>query len=268
MIRLAVFDIDRTLISPRTGILAEETSAAIIKLKQLGIKIAIASGRQLQHIRPELKALGFDYYILSNGSYITDGAGNVLHVEAIDGYIIEALTQDIIACGYPMELRFVSGTYPANPNVRLEDLMDFNVEREGAFEEFRAGMLPESPQTCGEQPMSCVGYIPRDKLDHFGKQYPQLHFITVSGGPLCDINKAGVSKATGLKKVCGIMGIDMDETIAFGDDRNDLEMIAAAGIGVAMGDALDAVKDAANHITDTCDGLGVVKALRYFNLLN
>lgn len=267
MIRLAVFDIDKTLISPSTGLLAEETSDAILKLKQRGIKTAIASGRQLQHVRSELKALGFDYYILSNGSYVTNDGGNVLHLEALDVDIIEALTQDVVACGYPMDLRFVGGMYPANPNVCLEDVMDFNMGREEFLAEFQAGVLSASPQIHGEQPMSCVGYIPVDKAEFFEKKYPQLQFIKIFGGPLCDINKAGVSKATGLEKVCSMMGIDMGEVIAFGDDMNDVEMIAAAGIGVAMGDAIEEVKSAADYITDTCDNLGVLKGLRHFDLL-
>ena len=115
--------------------------------------------------------------------------------------------------------------------------------------------------------MSCVGYIPVDKAEFFEKKYPQLQFIKIFGGPLCDINKAGVSKATGLEKVCSMMGIDMGEVIAFGDDMNDVEMIAAAGIGVAMGDAIEEVKSAADYITDTCDNLGVLKGLRHFDLL-
>lgn len=268
MIRLAVFDIDKTLISPGTGLLAEETGDAILRLKQLGIKIAIASGRQLQHIGGELKNLGFDYYILSNGSYVTDGEGNVLHRETIDGDTIEALTQDVLACGYPMDLRFLGGTYPINPDVRLEDVMDLETGMEEFLKEFQSGVLSVSPQTQGERPMSCVGYIPADRGAYFEKKYPQLHFIKIFGGPLCDINKAGVSKASGMEQVCGITGIDMGETIAFGDDMNDVEMIAAAGIGVAMGDAIEEVKRVADHITDTCDGLGVVKALGHFGLLN
>ena len=61
-------------------------------------------------------------------------------------------------------------------------------------------------------------------------------------------------------------GIPMEETIAFGDDRNDLEMIREAGIGVAMGNAIDIVKETADHVTDSCENLGVVKALYHFGL--
>ena len=54
---------------------------------------------------------------------------------------------------------------------------------------------------------------------------------------------------------------------SFGDDRNDLEMIREAGIGVAMGNAIDIVKETADHVTDSCENLGVVKALHHFGLL-
>ena len=98
--------------------------------------------------------------------------------------------------------------------------------------------------------------------------FPELDFLSVSEGPMCDINLKGISKATGIHRICQRMGIPMEETIAFGDDRNDLEMIREAGIGVAMGNAIDMVKEAADYVTDSCENLGVVKALHHFGLIS
>ena len=63
------------------------------------------------------------------------------------------------------------------------------------------------------------------------------------------------------------MGIEMEHVIAFGDDRNDLEMVAEVGIGVAMGNGIQAVKAVADYIAPDCLDLGVVKALQHFGLL-
>ena len=73
-----------------------------------------------------------------------------------------------------------------------------------------------------------------------------------------------VSKAQGLLKLCQHYGIDMEQTAAFGDSMNDYEIIRAAGIGVAMGNALEALKAEADYVTDDIDRDGVWKACCHF----
>ena len=73
----------------------------------------------------------------------------------------------------------------------------------------------------------------------------------------------GTSKASGLSNVCKGLGIDSSEVIAFGDAENDLEMIQFAGHGVAMGNACDALKDAADEVTLTNNEDGIAHALNH-----
>ena len=61
-------------------------------------------------------------------------------------------------------------------------------------------------------------------------------------------------------------GLAADDVMAIGDDYNDLEMIRGAGLGIAMGNAVDAVRDAARHVTGSNDDDGVVQALERFVL--
>ena len=82
-----------------------------------------------------------------------------------------------------------------------------------------------------------------------------------------DVIGKGGGKVVGIRKYLEMNGILPEETIAFGDDRNDLELIAEAGIGVAMGGGLPAVLAKANYVTESSAGLGVVKALRHFGLI-
>ena len=119
----------------------------------------------------------------------------------------------------------------------------------------------------GQLPISFDACIPVEQQKELMEMFPQLDFLSVFEGPMCDINPKGISKATGIRRICNILGISMDEVIAFGDDRNDLEMISQAGIGVAMGNAIDPVKNAADYITDSCENLGVVKALKHFKII-
>lgn len=268
MIRLAVFDIDRTLIPPERGELAPETAEALRQLQKNGIRTAIASGRLLSFLPPELLALGFDYYILSNGACVADSSGRLLHQKTMDGATVDALVEEMCRRGHPIDLRYTGGRVSGNPDCTVMERMQQFWAAQGFVKEPPKALLEEITPPVGELPISCSGYIPEAELPDFIRRFPQLDFLPVFESPLCDINQAGVSKATGLGRICELTGIDPSETIAFGDDRNDLELIAAAGIGVAMGNGIQAVKDAADYITDTCDNLGVVKALRHFGLLD
>lgn len=268
MIRLAVFDIDRTLIPPERGEIAPETVAALKQLQKKGIKTAIASGRLFSFLQPELLELGFDYYIMSNGCYVADGAGTVLARETMDGGELAALVEEMIRRNYPVNIRYCMGQTTGNPNCSVMGWMQpFWAERN-----FRAKppktMLEEYVPRPGEQPISCGGCIPEAELPEFIRRFTGLEFLPVFESPLCDINPAGVSKATGFRQVCRLSGIDIRDTIAFGDDRNDLELIEAAGIGVAMGNGIQPVKDAADYVTAPSEELGVVAALRHFGLID
>lgn len=267
MIRLAAFDIDRTLIPVQTGKLAPETREALLELKRRGIKIAISTGRQCQQVAKALKALEFDYYILLNGSHVTDGQGNTLHKEQLDKTTLDSLIHDAEVRNCPLHLRCAKGMYSLDPQFRQPDARPFGMKLSDLPEELRESILWESPLDSGELPMAGLIQVKPEDMSWFAQRYPHLDFIPVKGGS-CDVNIHGISKATGLKKICDIMGIGMEEVIAFGDDRNDAEMLRDAGIGVAMGEADDTALAAADYVTDTCEELGVVKALKHFGLLD
>lgn len=267
MIRLAVFDIDRTLIPSKTGQMAPETVEAIRTLQRNGIRTAIASGR-MRHLLPEeLLALEFEYYILSNGAYVTDTAGNVVSQETLDPEIPEQLLREMRRRGLAIDVRYVGGIVQGNPALDVREAMkDFWARQNVKFKppkNFRWHVQPPEGQT----PISFGACIPEAQQAEVAALFPQLDFLPVFEGPMCDVNPRGVSKATGIRRICQRMGITMEQVIAFGDDRNDLEMVREAGIGVALGNAIGMVRDAADYITASCDDLGVVKALEHFGLI-
>lgn len=77
-----------------------------------------------------------------------------------------------------------------------------------------------------------------------------------------EVNAIGINKAKGLQKVCALLGISMDNVMAVGDSLNDIAMITEAGLGIAMGNAQDTVKQAADDITGTNKESGVAQAIR------
>lgn len=268
MIRLAVFDIDRTLIPPGQGAVAPETARALKQLQEKGIRIAIASGRLFPFLPQDLKDLGFDYYIMSNGACIADKNGAVITQETMDPEILESLIREMLRRNLPIDIRYCHGRRSGNPECTVVERM------QGFWRERNVHVTPPKAMTQeytplpGEQPTSCGAYIPPEEQPEMMRLFPQLAFLPVFEGPMCDISPAGVSKASGMIQVCRLSGIDISETIAFGDDRNDLELIQTAHIGVAMGDAIPAVMEAATYITGTSEALGVVTGLRHFGLLD
>ena len=82
-----------------------------------------------------------------------------------------------------------------------------------------------------------------------------------------DVVPKGSSKAIGIDKIIEHYGFSLDETMAFGDGGNDMEMLKHVGIGVAMGNAGDEVKDVADYVTDSVDDDGVWNALVHFGVI-
>lgn len=267
MIKLAVFDVDRTLVPPEQGVVAPETAAALKQLQAKGIKTAIASGRLYAFLQPEILDLGFDYYIMSNGTYVVDRDGHVLEQTALEPAVVEGFSMEMIRRGHPFNIRYCMGHITGNPNITVFERMQSVWAKQPFKMKPPKAMMEEYVPADGELPVSLGGYIPEEEQADFVKLFPQLEFLSVFEGPLCDINPAGVSKATGIETTCRLLGIDMKETIAFGDDRNDLEMIEKAGIGVAMGNGIEAVKNIADYITTPSAQLGVVAGLRHFGLI-
>ncbi len=267
MIKLAVFDIDRTLIAPEVGEIAPETLAALHRLREKGIKTAIASGRLFSFLQPELLEIGFDYYIMSNGCYVADRDGNVLVRETLDESLLEAFADRMIRKDLPFNIRYCMGQRNGNPRCTVQERMAPIWAKKQFKSKPPKAFLEEYEPRPGEKPIAVCGFLPQEELAAFTEEFPGLSFLPVFESPMCDINPAGISKATGLARICRLLGIDVSETIAFGDDRNDLELLETAGIGVAMGGGLGTVTAAADYVTDSSAELGVVKALRHFGLI-
>ena len=79
-------------------------------------------------------------------------------------------------------------------------------------------------------------------------------------------DSAAAGKANGLRALCRHLGVDMAQTVAFGDGTNDTDMLRAAGLGVAMANAMEDVRNAADYITLSNNDAGVAAAIEQFVL--
>lgn len=248
-IRIAFFDIDGTLMPfhhkrPHPVIL--ET---LEKLQSQGILCFAASGRP-PYIIPDL---GFDGCLAFNGGLCELCDGTILFERPMDPVQVKELTLDCEQKGYGV---IIAGTQDMGANFYDQNMDDYiksasqrcipDPEFEKRFDKPCFQLMAAIP-TQDRDPM-LAGY---DKLDH------------TSWHPLaCDITAAGTSKGEALRAVCEKLGIPVSESIAFGDAANDLSMIEAAGIGIAMGNAQDVVKEKATRITESVDEDGVYTEFR------
>lgn len=83
---------------------------------------------------------------------------------------------------------------------------------------------------------------------------------------MLDVMNKGVTKGNAIKNLAQSLGVKQEEIIAIGDNENDISMIKYAGLGVAMGNAEEKVKEVSNFITDTNDNHGVAKVIQQFML--
>lgn len=107
-------------------------------------------------------------------------------------------------------------------------------------------------------------------LEHFEqviRECPELSCVRSAGNRL-DISRAGISKGRRLAEFIAERGIAPHEVIAFGDQNNDKEMLELAGLGVAMGNSRQEVRDCADWVTGTNDSDGIADVLHRFVLTN
>ncbi len=102
-----------------------------------------------------------------------------------------------------------------------------------------------------------------EMLEVLPREFSDL-VVTTSIVNNIEINSREATKGNALKKLSEYLGCSANQTMAFGDDLNDISMLKEAGIGVAMGNAYEEVKKAADYITDDCNNSGVAKAINHF----
>jgi hydroxymethylpyrimidine pyrophosphatase-like HAD family hydrolase len=91
--------------------------------------------------------------------------------------------------------------------------------------------------------------------------------VSYSSGRYLEFNKAGISKGAGLERLAGILGVDMKDTLAIGDNVNDITMIRAAGLGAAVGNVYEGIRGECDYIAEaTNDEGGVGEIIEKFVL--
>ena len=109
-----------------------------------------------------------------------------------------------------------------------------------------------------------------DKVTEWVKElnqtYPEL-YIVKSTPYFCEICSGEAKKSLGVQYLCDMWGFKKEEILTIGDQNNDIDLVQAGGIGVAMGNGTPELKQCADYITDTVENDGFVKAIEKFVLI-
>ena len=111
-----------------------------------------------------------------------------------------------------------------------------------------------------------IGYMTRKETENLAPKIPNCKITRWYEDGIDIISKDG-GKDHGIRKILEDHGFTREESIAFGDSDNDLEMLEFAGIGVAMGNAAESVKEVADYVTSHIDEDGIWNACKYFELI-
>ena len=270
-IRLIALDLDGTLLDTQKC-LSDENRAALTRAARAGIHIVPTTGRFFDGMPEAVRALPFIRYAITiNGAEVADRQTG------------EELYQANIPLGRALELMRYLDTLPViydcyqdnagwmseHLKARIDGMVKDPHFRK-MLHELRKP-VPELKAFVGERGRDVQKiqfFIPtpelrQELLKTLPEMFPDLA-VSSSVSENIEVNAAGATKGKALLGLAKRLGIPREGTMAFGDGLNDLSMLEAAGIGVAMENACAEAKAAADYITLSCDDHGVARAIEKF----
>ncbi len=267
MIKLAALDMDGTLLNSRSEI-SKFSLETIKKAQSLGLRIAICTGRFPENIKIMLDDINARCDIIALNGAVVDTDGKRIHQmfmpEETGVNIFETLEKHdadyVMFMDHKVITRKENTMYHAEAEYGERLKAHYGVKFERGFD--------AAEKAVKEGVSKFFVFDTKDalKLDRLYEKAGTVSGVDVTrSGPYnFEVMPKGMGKGVGLKKLAEYYNIPLEETMAVGDQENDLTMIEAAGLGVAMGNAIEQIKAEADLVTDTNDNDGAAKAiLRY-----
>lgn len=251
------FDLDGTLIDHSENKVREKTLETISKLKENGHEVFIATGRPPSLFYGIEKELGIDSYIAANG-HIVFYKNEIIFKDPITPSIINDLVN--YAFENKIDIGF-EGVEDYVVNSRFDNLVN-------NFSDLYHLHYPEVRKNyhLDNDIYQMILFYNKDDFKKFEDMFPGLRF-NFSNEYGLDINEGEGLKEVGIKAIKEHLNIDIKDIIAVGDGFNDISMIQYAGLGIAMGNAKDPVKDSADIVADHISNDGLYKVFKDLKMI-
>lgn len=259
MIKLIASDVDGTLLPEGTADLNPELYDVIRRLKEKGIVFAAASGRQMNSVQRVFEPIADEiYFITNNGGYVTY-KDEVLACRAFDEetvrsivtyirsmpdtfYLVTSLTGDYTDCKDPEMLEWLRDGY----QISIEELPDV--------------------LELGQQLVKISAFVKKQDAvqaaEPVKKVFEGKAVVTAAGEHWVDFTAIGSEKGNALRELQERLGVTQEETMAFGDNNNDISMLKCAKESYAVADARDGVKAVCRHVLPDANKDSVLKVLK------
>lgn len=255
------FDLDMTLLDHKTGRIPDSAMKAIEQLRKKH-RIVLATGRDMDNyysiayrdlIQP-------DAIVHMNGTKITIGR-TLLYEHIFSPDLVKSLLEFCDREGYGIGITIGDDDYYIHPEVIAANDRRFWGE---------CGRQFKDPWKLLQMTVRSLAFVGnKEQVQHIEAMFPTLKLPMFASGHGADVVEKGNSKANGLRRLAACWGEkeDLSDTVAFGDSMNDIEIIQEAGIGVAMGNAVDELKLVADYVTSAIDEDGIYRACLHLGLI-
>ena len=261
MYKAIFLDLDGTLFDDAKNV-SIENKTAINMAEKKGVSVCLCSGRQKEFVKNIREKAGIDsqYIISSNGCEIYDLKNDeVLFSSNLEKSLVKKLYDYSEKQNYLIRLDTVHARYinkmeyEYSGEISLPDDVEKFINENDIIQVTICTKEESEIDESIEYVNSLNEYVKIENRYNAGNTYWDLWGINI-------INK-NASKGNAIYGLCKYLNIDIKDSIAMGDDLNDISMIKQAGLGVAMGNALDEVKAIADEVTKTNNENGVAKII-------
>lgn len=269
-IELVAVDVDGTLVDSGKQI-RPDVKKTIKEAADRGVKFAICTGRSPREIRGIAEALPeAEYGVTANGAYVVDlRKKETVFADTMSGREIRSIYRTLSEFDMMFEI-FLDHEVIADRRC-LQDPDRYGVgDLKALVVSTRTGIGDMKEYL--ENPDLRAGKVniffrdPGQRDEAAAKADGLPFYITQQEATNLEFTKQSVNKGEGLRKLAESLGIKRENTMAIGDNNNDIPMLEYAGVSVAMGNGLRAVKERADFVTATNEEDGVARALEKFVL--
>ncbi len=256
--KLISFDLDMTLLNHADMKIPDSALRAWEKLRENYI-LVLGSGRNMDNAYSVQyqELLKPDAIIHLNGTKITVGH-ELIYYHLFDEKLLLELLDYAMEKGYCLGASVDGIDYVTSPELVMEHDKQIWGKSDRKFKD---------PYTVPRGRVHTLWFFGNaDGALEMSRKFPAVNAFPFSNYEGADIVETEASKAAGLKRLCAHYGIRLENTYAFGDSMNDVEIIRTAGTGIAMGNAIPEVKAAADYVTDDIDKDGIYKACLHLGL--